>query len=104
MTAERLSQTDSRLHRGLDELRGIIQQRYPDATFEVSRGSDDPEAIHLTATVDVEDTEEVVDLVIDRMMELQIEEGLPIFVIPVRPHSRALEQLRRPLPSSPTPR
>jgi len=103
MTAERQRQPDQRLQRGLDELRGIILRRYPEATFEVSRGPDDPEAIHLTATVDVEDTEDVVDLVIDRMMELQIEENLPIFVIPTRPMERALEELRRPHLGSPYP-
>src|SRR5919109_4042243 len=94
MTAQRSASTNPRLQSALDELRGIIQQRFPEATFEISRGVDDPRAVHLTATVDVEDTDDVVDLVIDRMMELQIDEGLPIFVIPVRPMERALEELR----------
>ncbi|MAG35180.1 MAG: hypothetical protein CL878_02885 [Dehalococcoidia bacterium] len=41
-------------------------------------GEDDPEAIHLDATANVEDLEEVVDVVIDRVVELQLEEELPI--------------------------
>lgn len=96
MSAERVEPADPRLQGALDELQGMILQRYPEATFEVTRSLDDPQAVHLNATVDVEDTDEVVDLVIDRMMGLQIEEGLPIYVIPVRPVERALEALRRP--------
>jgi hypothetical protein len=99
MMAEHLDSTDPRRQAVLDELRGRILQRYPDATFEVTRGIDDPDAVHLIVTVDVDDTEDVVDLVIDRMMEAQIEEGLPLFVIPVRPAERVMEALRaeRPL-------
>jgi hypothetical protein len=101
MSAERLNSPDPRQQAALDELRGRILQRYPDAQFEVTGGIDDPNAIHLVATVDVEDTEDVVDLVIDRMMELQIEQGLPIFVIPVRPVERVIASLNaeRPLRS-----
>lgn len=94
MSAERSSHPDPRLEAALAELSGLIRRRYPEASFEISRGEDDPAAVHLTTTVDVEDTDEVVDLVIDRMMELQIEEGLPIFVIPTRPVERALQELR----------
>ena len=46
------------------------------------------------ATVDVPDKGEGFDLVVDRMMELQIEEELPLFVIPVRPRERVLQMLR----------
>jgi len=63
----------------------MILQHYPDASFEVGRGQDDPAAIHLMTTVDVEDTDDVIDVVIDRLMQMQIEDDLPIFVIPVRP-------------------
>jgi hypothetical protein len=40
--------------------------------------------VHLIAAVDVDDLDDVTDLVIKRMMEIQIEDGLPIFVIPTR--------------------
>lgn len=95
MTAYLVELDDPRVLRALDEFRRLIRQRYPDATFEVTRGIDDPEAIHLVATVDVDDLDEVADLVMDRMMELQIDEELPIFVIPERPISRTIEELRR---------
>lgn len=41
--------------------------------------------MHLIAAVDVDELDEVADLVIERMMEIQIEDGLPIFVVPTRP-------------------
>ena len=88
MSANQLRSRDPRVERALAELEGIIRGRYPDASFEVEHGRDDPRAIHLVATVDVEDRDNVVDLVIDRMMQIQIDEGLPIFVIPVRPPER----------------
>ncbi len=95
MSADDSAQLDSRIRNALDELCGIILQHYPEATFHVSRAEDDPEIIHLTATADVEDTDEVVDVVIDRMLELHIDEGLPVYVIPVRPleRVRALREL-----------
>src|SRR6476620_8300664 len=81
---------DLRLQAAVDELKAMILQRYPDATFTVSPAEDDPRITHLLTTVDVDDTEEVVDLVIDRMLELQVDEGLPIYVVPVRPLSRVI--------------
>jgi hypothetical protein len=96
MSAEQIRAEHPGLQAAVSELQGIIRSRFPEATFELSRGLDDAEAIHLIATIDVDNTDDVMGLVIDRMMEFQIDEGLPIFVIPVRPMERALEQLRSP--------
>jgi hypothetical protein len=90
MTEEQEQPIDARTQAALSELQGIIKQHYPDATFQVTRSQDDPQAIHLLTTVDVEDRGEVLDAVMDRMMELQIAEDLPIFVIPRRPRERML--------------
>jgi hypothetical protein len=79
-----------KLQAALDELQGLILARYPEATFSVSPAEDDPRITHLVTTVDIEDTDEVVDLVIERMLQLQVEEGLPIYVVPVRPFKRIL--------------
>jgi hypothetical protein len=78
----------------IDELITTVRTHYPDAQFEVMRGLDEPESIRLTTTVDIDtvdidETEDIVDLVIDRLLELQIEERLPIHVIPLRPVERA---------------
>ncbi len=83
-----LDLTNPRVQQALDELEALVRERYPEAQFRVSRGQDDPAAIHLTAIVDVDDTEDVVNLVIEREMALQIDEGLPIFVIPIQPLER----------------
>jgi hypothetical protein len=71
------------------EQQGLIWQRYPDTTFEVVDG-DDPTGIYVLATVDVEDTEAVVDVYIDRLLELQIDAVLAVYVVPVRPLARIL--------------
>jgi hypothetical protein len=92
MTAERLSELSPRLQAAVDELQTLIQHRYPQATFSVSRAQDDPAIVHLNTEVDVADTEEVVDLVIGRMIELQVDEGLPVYVIPTRPLERILAE------------
>jgi hypothetical protein len=94
MTPERLIPVTPRLDEAIVELRELITRHYPDATFTVSEG-EDPDGIYLTATVDVEDMGEVVDVFLDRMVDLQVEEGLPIYVIAVRPLERNLAILTR---------
>src|SRR3954471_15205810 len=75
--------TDPRMRAAITELEDLIRSQYPEATFTVSHGTDDPEAIHIYATVDLEDTEPVVDLVLERELELLAEEGLLVHVIPL---------------------
>src|SRR5713101_851910 len=78
----------------LDELKGLIHARFPEATFTVSAG-EDPEGIYLSPTIDVEDTDEVIELVLDRLLELQVDQELPLYVVPVLPIERVAEQLKR---------
>ena len=82
-----------RMEEAVQELEGIITKRFPQATFVVEEGSD-PKGIYLVTTVDIADTDEVIDLVGDRLLELQVEEGLPIYVTPLRPIERVVAQLR----------
>ncbi len=93
--------SDIRIQEAVAELEGLIRRQYPEAAFSVGWGHD-PEGVYLTPTVDVEDTEEVFDVVVDRLLEFQIDENLPIYVIPVRPIERVVAELRaRPqLPSA----
>jgi hypothetical protein len=72
-----------RLHAASAELRALIHQAYPTATFTVVPG-EDPDGLYVWTTVDVEDTDAVVEVYIDRLLTLQIEEGLPIYVVPIR--------------------
>lgn len=97
MTIERVQERDPRVQKALMDLKDLIQRRYPGATFEVATG-EDPEGVYLTATVDVEDTDEVVDTFMDRLLQIQVDEKLPVYVIPVRPLTRVLEELQQPHP------
>jgi hypothetical protein len=91
------------LEAAIAEIEELIIHRYSDAIFEVGEG-DDPEGIYLSATVDVADMSDVVDLFLDRLVELQVEEGPPLFVVPVRPVARVIAELRRrPARSLPAP-
>lgn len=85
--------SDPQMDAAIAELEALIRQHFPTATFAVSRG-DDPAGVYLTATVDIDDSDAVVDVVIDRLLDLQIEQGLPLFVIPVEPAERVAQQLK----------
>ncbi len=76
MSKEQLQQRDPRIERAVEELEGMIRRRYPAATFEVAPG-EDPEGVYLWTTVDLEDTDPVLDVVMDRLLELEVDEGLP---------------------------
>lgn len=93
MTAQELPEMmdpdldDPRIQAALDELRGLIEQRFPEASFSIYFG-DEPEGIRLLATVDVEDLDEVMDAVVDRLVDMQVYEGLPVYVVPEWPAAR----------------
>lgn len=103
MTKETTQPLDPRVQQALGELRATITARYPTATFDVFH-RDDPEGVRLRATVDVEDTDAVMDLVIDQLYQIQVEQQLPVYVVTAQPLARIGEQLReRRTPHGPTP-
>jgi hypothetical protein len=81
------------MEEAVQELKRMITARFPQATFVVEEGVD-PEGIYLVTTVDIADTDEVIDLVGDRLVALQVEEGLPVYVTPLRPIERVAAELR----------
>ncbi len=85
---------DPRIRAAVAELRELIAARYPEATFEVVHGHD-PEGIYLLPTVDVEDLDEVAEVFMPRLVDMQSDEGLPVFVFPDVPIERVREYLRR---------
>ena len=93
MSNERERFADPRIAAAVTELQGMIAARYPGATFSVAPG-EDPDGVYVSATVDVPDTDEVFDVVVGRLLELQVEEGLPVHVLPVRPVERVIAELR----------
>lgn len=96
MSAEQSISLNPDVKQAVDELERIVRSRYPEASFKVERGEDNPEGIHLITIVDIEDPDEVLDVVIDRVLHFQIDKGLPVHVIPVRPLEKVIEELKQP--------
>src|SRR5947209_16488883 len=94
MKSEREPRLRPRMQAAVDELKGLLRELYPDATFQVLRSPEDSRSVFLWTTVDVPDTTEVVDAVLDRVLQFQIEQHLPIHVIPVQPTRRARRELQ----------
>lgn len=84
---------DPLIDQALAELQSLITQRYPEASFDVVYRQD-PDGMRLRATVDIEDPDEVMDLVIDKLYQFQVEQELPVYVVPVQPLARVAKQLR----------
>src|SRR5713101_8412449 len=95
MKQEHQEPLDSRTQGAIDEMRQRILQRYPSAQFAVTRSQDEPENIHLITAVDLDDPDEVLDLVLERLIELEVEERIPLYVIPVRTSERILAELKQ---------
>jgi hypothetical protein len=93
MRAERHLHLTPRIEDALHELQRLITARFPQAAFVVEEGFD-PEGIYLVTTVDIADTDEVIAVVGDRLVELQVNEGLPVYVTPLRPIKRVVARLR----------
>ena len=91
------------MEKAVNELKGTIAERFPQASFVVEEGFD-PKGMYLVTTVDIADTDEVMDAVGDRLLALQVEEGLPLYVSPLRPIQRVIAELReREQATSPSP-
>jgi hypothetical protein len=93
MTEAQPLATDPRVQAALVELRRLISDRYPAATFDIFRG-EDPDGVYLRATVDVDDTDEVIDVFIDRLVDLQVDGGLPVYVVMAVPPERVARHLQ----------
>jgi hypothetical protein len=96
VSAERVQPTpESPSGQAIVELQGMIHRRYPSAQFHVRSGIDDPETSYLVATVDVDDPDEVLDLVLDRLLQLQVDDGLAIAVLPIHTPARVQQTMRQ---------
>ena len=93
MKPERHVPLTPRLKEAVQELKDAITARFPQATFVVEKGFD-PKGIYLVTTVDVADTDEVIAVVGNRLVELQVDEGLPLYVTSLRPIERVVAELR----------
>ena len=97
MTTQSTRPIPERIQDALQTLKDLIHVRFPEAMFTVF-DHDDPPGVYLRAIVDVDDTDRVRDLYLDRLVEMQVDEGLPIYVITVPPRWRVasmIEEERR---------
>lgn len=79
---------DPRMQQAIAELTSLISRHYPDATFEAVEWAEDPEGVFLLTTVDLFDTDPVVDLVIDRVNHFIVDDHIALWVLPVRTAER----------------
>lgn len=93
MSEEHTGDLEPRTQEAIEQLKATISKVYPSASFAVARDPEEPENIHLVTTVDLDDPDEVLDLVIDRLLDLQVVERIPVHVIPVRTPDRILASL-----------
>ena len=94
MTVESSPRLEPEMQRAVDELTALIRRGYPTARFEVRSAPDDASTTLLEVTVDVDDPEEVLDLVFERMEQIRIDEGVPILVLPLQTPERAATLLQ----------
>jgi hypothetical protein len=94
MTTPDALRSDPRIQAAIAEFTHLISEHFPSATYAVSVG-DDPVGVYLDVTVDVDDPDEVVDLIINRLVTLQVDEELPFYVIPIRTPERVAAALER---------
>jgi hypothetical protein len=86
---------DPRIQAALEELQAMILAKFPAATFDAYLGPDS-DGIWLAATVDVDDLDEVTDVVFPRIVDMQVDEGLPVNVVgdwpPERLHAYIVQE------------
>ncbi len=84
---------DNRTDDAVRDLTALISARYPATTFKVGPG-ENPPGTYILASVDVPDDEDVLDVVVDCLLEMQVDEGLPVYVIPLSTPERTAEIMR----------
>ena len=89
-----MERVSSQMQQALQDSQGLVRARYPGARSELAPSPDEPQGVHLVTIVDIDDPDEVMDLVLERVLHFQLEDGLPVHLIPIRPVERALEQIR----------
>lgn len=72
-----------RIKEAAEELKGLVRTKYPDAEFRLARAGNDRYIWHLWTTVDIDDPEEVKALTLHRELDMQDEEHIPLYVIPM---------------------
>lgn len=74
---------DNQMRAYVEEIQGMIRARFPDATFAVY-GGEDPPGIYIDVVADVDDEYDILDLVSDRQVDILLENGRGLYVVPLR--------------------
>src|SRR5687768_5147071 len=93
MAIKRGASDEAAIKRAVKGLKALIRTRFPTATFEVGAG-DDPPGTHVVASVDTDNLWDLIDLVSPLVMEIQLEQRLPVYVVPSLTPERAAERMR----------
>jgi hypothetical protein len=88
MKSPRADRDESRMETVIQEFQTLIERSYSPVCFEVKPG-DDPVGTDLIVTVAIDDPDEVVDVYAEKLLTLQVEAGLPLYIVPVRSVSEA---------------
>lgn len=75
---------EPRMQDAIAEIKALVVSRYPDAVFDVFPSAN-VNGVYLRMIVDIEELGDVSDLVLPRVVEMQLDEELPIYPIPERP-------------------
>ena len=82
---------NKKVQRAIAEVQARIQAVYPDAIFRVYQG-EEPVGIYIDVYTDAEDSFCIFDLVNDWLVDLSVNEGLSIHVIPLPKEQAAMTQ------------
>jgi len=92
---EGLNELDPPRQEAIVDLRDRISARYPTAEFALRHGIDDSDETYLRVTVDIDDPDEVLELVIDRLLELQLERGMHVYVLPIHSPEQTVHTMQQ---------
>ena len=73
---------DEKTQKAIDEMKTMIRAAYPEACFHAYLG-EDPVGVYLNAYTSAEDDFLVLDLISDRLVDLNIDKGVRLYVIPL---------------------
>ena len=78
------------MQEAIDEVTALISAAYPTTTYVIEPGVD-PGSVFVQAYVDAIEPDDVMDLYIGRLVTIQVEEGIPLYVFARRTPERLQE-------------
>ena len=84
-----VSSWNETMQHAITEVQARIKAVYPEATFRLVEG-EDPIGLYLDAYTDAEDAFAVLDLVSDWLMDLSVDAGVDLHVVPLPREAAAL--------------